>query len=75
MVSQEPILFNDTIYNNITLGTGGTTEEQVDDAAKVANAHNFILKKKRRLPDRSRRQRLPAQRWRTPAGNYSPAPY
>jgi ABC-type multidrug transport system fused ATPase/permease subunit len=46
MVSQEPILFNDTIYNNITLGTGGATQEQVEDAAKVANAHNFILKKK-----------------------------
>ncbi len=46
MVSQEPILFNDTIYNNITLGTGGTTQDQVEDAARVANAHNFILKKK-----------------------------
>lgn len=46
MVSQEPILFNDTIYNNITLGTGGATQEQVEEAAKVANAHNFIQKKK-----------------------------
>src|SRR5690606_13274885 len=46
MVSQEPILFNDTIYNNITLGTGGATEAQVIAAAKVANAHQFILKKK-----------------------------
>lgn len=46
MVSQEPILFNDTIYNNITLGTGGTTQEQVEEAARVANAHNFIEKKK-----------------------------
>ncbi len=46
MVSQEPILFNDTIYNNITLGTGGATTEQVEEAARVANAHNFIIKKK-----------------------------
>ncbi len=46
MVSQEPILFNDTLYNNITLGTGGATEEQVADAARVANAHEFILRKK-----------------------------
>jgi subfamily B ATP-binding cassette protein MsbA len=46
VVSQEPILFNDTIYNNITLGTGGATETQVEDAARVANAHNFIIKKK-----------------------------
>lgn len=46
MVSQEPILFNDTIYDNITLGTGGMTQEQVEEAARVANAHNFILKKK-----------------------------
>lgn len=46
MVSQEPILFNDTIYNNITLGTGGTTQEQVEEAARIANAHDFILRKK-----------------------------
>lgn len=46
VVSQEPILFNDTIYSNITLGTGGTTEAQVEEAAKIANAHNFIIKKK-----------------------------
>ncbi len=45
VVSQEPILFNDTIYNNITLGTGGATPEQVQEAAKIANAHNFILQK------------------------------
>ncbi len=45
VVSQEPILFNDTIYNNITLGTGGATQEQVEEAAKIAHAHNFILKK------------------------------
>ncbi|WP_118950745.1 ABC transporter ATP-binding protein [Taibaiella helva] len=46
MVSQEPILFNDTIANNITLGTGGATQEQIEEAARVANAHSFIQKKK-----------------------------
>ncbi len=45
VVSQEPILFNDTIYNNITLGSGNVTEEQVVEAAKIANAHNFIMQK------------------------------
>ena len=46
VVSQEPILFNDTLSNNITLGTGGMSAEQIEEAAKIANAHNFILKKK-----------------------------
>lgn len=45
IVSQEPILFNDTIYNNITLGTGGATQEKVEEAARVAHAHNFITNK------------------------------
>ncbi len=45
VVSQDPILFNDTIYNNITLGTGGATPERVDEAAKIANAYNFIQQK------------------------------
>jgi len=45
VVSQDPILFNDTIYNNITLGTGGATQERVEEAARIANAHNFILQK------------------------------
>lgn len=42
-VNQTPILFNDTIYNNIAFGLEGISEEQVMEAAKVANAHNFIL--------------------------------
>ncbi len=46
VVSQEPILFNDSIYNNITLGTGGATQQQVEEAARVANAHDFIQRKK-----------------------------
>lgn len=45
IVGQDPILFNDTIYNNITLGAGNVTQEQVEEAARIANAHNFILQK------------------------------
>jgi ABC-type multidrug transport system fused ATPase/permease subunit len=45
VVSQDPILFNDTIYNNITLGTGGADMQRVVDAAKVASAHDFIQRK------------------------------
>ncbi len=42
VVSQDPILFNDTIYNNITLGTGGATKEGVEEAARIAHADKFI---------------------------------
>ena len=45
VVSQDPILFNDTIYNNITLGTGGADLQRVQDAARVASAHEFIQRK------------------------------
>ncbi|MEM1324592.1 MAG: ABC transporter ATP-binding protein [Bacteroidota bacterium] len=43
VVSQEAILFNDTIYNNIVFGLKNITESEVIAAAKVANAHEFIL--------------------------------
>lgn len=42
-VNQEPILFNDTLFNNIAFGVENATEEEVIAAAKVANAHNFIM--------------------------------
>ena len=42
-VNQEAILFNDTIYNNISFGVEGATMEQVIEAAKIANAHEFIM--------------------------------
>lgn len=42
-VNQEPILFNDTFYNNIAFGVDGATEEDVIHAAKIANAHEFIM--------------------------------
>jgi subfamily B ATP-binding cassette protein MsbA len=45
IVTQEPILFNDTIANNISLGMDNATEEQIINAAKIANAHNFIMTK------------------------------
>ena len=43
IVNQEPILFNDTIYNNIAFGVESVTKDEVIAAAKVANAHDFIL--------------------------------
>ncbi|MCI5082892.1 MAG: ABC transporter ATP-binding protein/permease [Saprospiraceae bacterium] len=43
IVSQEAILFNDTIYNNIVFGLENVTPEQVEQAARIANAHEFIV--------------------------------
>lgn len=42
-VNQEAILFNDTFYNNITFGVENVTMQQVEEAAKIANAHEFIM--------------------------------
>ncbi|HQY06020.1 MAG TPA: ABC transporter ATP-binding protein [Lacunisphaera sp.] len=42
LVSQEPVLFNDTIYNNLALGTAATTREEIIAAARLAHAHEFI---------------------------------
>lgn len=42
-VNQEAILFNDTIYNNIAFGSANATPEQVEEAARIANAHDFIM--------------------------------
>ena len=44
-VNQEAILFNDTIFNNIAFGVENATMEQVIEAAKIANAHEFIMEK------------------------------
>src|SRR5205085_3848202 len=41
IVTQEPILFNDTIANNIALGMDNATAEQIIHAAKIANAHDY----------------------------------
>ena len=43
LVSQDTVLFNDTIYNNIALGKQGATEQEIVAAAKIANAHDFIV--------------------------------
>ena len=43
IVSQESILFNDTVFRNIALGQEQATEEEVIRAAKIANAHDFIM--------------------------------
>lgn len=42
-VNQEAILFNDTVFNNIAFGVENATQEQVEAAAKIANAHDFIM--------------------------------
>jgi subfamily B ATP-binding cassette protein MsbA len=42
-VNQEAILFNDSFYNNISFGVDSATREQVEEAAKIANAHEFIM--------------------------------
>ena len=41
-VNQEAILFNDTFFNNISFGVDGATPQQVEEAARIANAHDFI---------------------------------
>lgn len=42
-VNQEAILFNDTVFNNIAFGMPDATRQQVEDAARIANAHDFIM--------------------------------
>lgn len=42
-VNQEAILFNDTFYNNIAFGVDNATQRQVEEAARIANAHDFIM--------------------------------
>ncbi|MBR4391329.1 MAG: ATP-binding cassette domain-containing protein [Bacteroidales bacterium] len=43
IVTQESILFNDTVFNNIAFGMEDVSKEAVEEAAKVANAHEFIM--------------------------------
>lgn len=42
-VNQEAILFNDSVFNNIAFGSDNATQEQVERAARIANAHDFIM--------------------------------
>lgn len=43
VVSQEPVLFQTTIRENILLGCDSATEKEIHEAAKMANAHDFIM--------------------------------
>ena len=43
IVSQDTILFNDTVFGNIAFGCDTATQQQVEEAAKIANAHDFIM--------------------------------
>jgi subfamily B ATP-binding cassette protein MsbA len=45
IVTQEPVLFNDTIAANIALGKPGASMEEIEQAARIANAHEFIIRK------------------------------
>jgi subfamily B ATP-binding cassette protein MsbA len=45
IVTQEPILFNDTIASNIALGNPVATIDEIEEAARIANAHDFIMHK------------------------------
>jgi len=45
IVTQEPVLFNDTIAANIALGKPGASQEEIEQAARIANAHEFIVRK------------------------------
>lgn len=47
VVNQEPVLFADSIYENIRMGKEGVTKEEIEKASKNANAHDFIMT----LPD------------------------
>lgn len=49
VVSQEPVLFNDTIYNNIVFGQKNVSEADVIEAAKIANAYNFIQQQEKQF--------------------------
>ncbi len=42
-VNQEAILFNDTFFNNISFGVDNATQQEVEEAARIANAHDFIM--------------------------------
>jgi ATP-binding cassette, subfamily B, bacterial MsbA len=45
IVTQKPLLFNDSVFNNIAFGQTNATQEDVENAAKIANSHDFIMEK------------------------------
>ena len=58
-VNQEAILFNDTFNNNITFGVKDVTPSRLAEAAKIANAHEFIMESENGLRHQHRRPRMP----------------
>ena len=44
IVTQDTVLFNDTVLSNIAYGRSGTPQAQIEQAARIANAHDFIMK-------------------------------
>ncbi len=67
LLTQDPVLFDDTIAANIAYGSEGASEEEIAAAATAAAAHDFIMQLPRRLSDARRRGRQPAFRRRAPA--------
>lgn len=71
VVSQEPVLFASTIRENIAFGKEGATQQEIEDAAKLANAHDFISK----LPQvRFVAPLTPLECWKGCAYQYGPWP-
>ncbi len=74
VVPQDVHLFNATIRDNLALGLADATDEQMVDACRMAQVHDFIDVAARRVCDPCRRGRGPPERWRAPAPGRSPAP-
>ena len=70
-VNQEAILFNDTFFNNIAFGVENATMEQVIEAAKIANAHDFIMEKEEGYTEENAEIFGAASLLRTVSGNIS----
>ena len=75
VVAQDTVLFNDTIENNIAMGRRGATHEEIVAAAKIANAHDFIMRVSDGLRHQHRRPGRQTLGRSAPALCASPAPY
>ena len=71
-VNQEAILFNDTFFNNIAFGVEGATMEQVEEAARIANAHDFIIASEKGYDTPISATGVENCRRTTPANQYRP---
>ena len=63
LVPQDSFLFSGTLADNIRFGRPGATDEEVEQAARLANAHDFISALPARLPDRTCWKARPTCRW------------